>query len=202
MPGTMVLVMALVGYVPRAVGRAGGSAWAARVIVTAAWAGALVNYTRFSALISATRTVVVAPGTADEFRADRRGTAANAVLEILQHHAAPGETVLVIPEGLVINYLARRPNPVGHLNFTPPALVMYGERRMLADVRARPPEFVVLVHVDTSEYGSRFFGQDYGLELAAWVAQNYQAVARVGATPFTSDQFGMLVMRRNDLPAR
>ncbi|MGH7179675.1 MAG: hypothetical protein ACREJC_20030, partial [Tepidisphaeraceae bacterium] len=105
--------------------------------------------------------------------------------------------LVAIPEGVILNYLSRRVNPTPHLNFTPPALIMFNEQRMLADFRAHPPDVVCLVASDTWEYGARHFGQDYGRDLMAWVQENYGSPQQFGATPFKGDgRFGIVLMHR------
>jgi hypothetical protein len=96
----------------------------------------------------------------------------------------------------MINYLARRENPTGQLNFTPPAIVMYGEERMLAAVKAHPPDFVVLTNVDTAEYGPRFFGEDYARTIGAWLKENYTVLRIIGGRPFRDEAFGIVLQKR------
>ena len=92
-------------------------------------------------------------------------------------------SLVVLPEGVIVNYLTRRPNPTRQLNFLPPEVLMFGEDRMLRDLEARPPDYVVLVQRDTREYGLPLFGTDYASSLSAWVREAYEPVAQVGAAP-------------------
>ena len=84
----------------------------------------------------------------------------------------------------------------------PPELAFYGEERMLAALRAAPPDYVALVHKDTREYGVRFFGHDYGRRLYAWIRRNYREVATFGARPLHDQRFGIALLRRVDTPPR
>jgi hypothetical protein len=52
------------------------------------------------------------------------------------------------------------------------------------------------VHSDEQIFGARYFGLNYGRRMAAWVRENYRPVAQEGARPFTSDEFGVLLMQR------
>ena len=92
-------------------------------------------------------------------------------------------TLVVLPEGAIINYLTRHINPTPHLNFLPPELAIFGEREILADLKAHPPDFIALVHRDTAEYGVPLFGTDYGQSLFEWVLNRYDRVVQVGAEP-------------------
>ncbi len=53
-----------------------------------------------------------------------------------------------------------------------------------------------------SEYGVKFFGQDYGRRLISWIMRDYRAAARFGQPPFEEGtRFGIqLLVRRGDAP--
>ncbi len=132
---------------------------------------------------------------ADMLLADGRGDEVAAALTWLRDHTEPDASVLVLPEGLSLNYWSRRPTPTRYLGFMPTELAMFGEGAVIAALDAHPPDCVVVVHKDTSDYGVRFFGQDYGRELAAWISARYEPVASFGAAPFVDWRFGVVVMR-------
>jgi hypothetical protein len=97
----------------------------------------------------------------------------------------------------MINYLARRMNPSPHALLMPVEVLLYGEDRILSDLQARPADYVLLVHKDTSEFGAAFFGRDYGRRITTWIAANYRPVVRIGAPPLRDDRFGMLLLQRS-----
>jgi len=133
----------------------------------------------------------------DYFWADGRGNAEEATLKWIQQNTRPGSTVMVLPEGVMINYLSRRQNPTKYVNFMPPEVIMFGEDRIIKDFSAHPPDYIILVHKDTSEYGRPFFAHDYGQKIAAWVRTNYDGVALLGDPPFIDvNHFGIVILRR------
>jgi hypothetical protein len=97
----------------------------------------------------------------------------------------------------MVNYLARRVNPTGHINFMPPELIIFGEDEIVDAFRRAPPDFVLLIRKDTREYGLAGFGQDYGLDLVDWIRARYREVARSGAHPLGPDErFGVVLLER------
>jgi hypothetical protein len=72
---------------------------------------------------------------------------------------------------------------------------LFGEESILRALEQSPPDAVLLVHKDTSDYGVQFFGRDYGRDLSAWIGARYEPVARFGSPPFTDWRFGVVVMR-------
>jgi len=98
----------------------------------------------------------------------------------------------------MLNFLLRRPNPTPYTNFMPSEVILFGEAGMLEAFKAHPPDWISLVHKDTSEFGFRFFGQDYGQALYAWILEEYQPVGVVGAIPLQTHRYGILLLKRKE----
>jgi len=194
LPATLLVVVALLAWVPAAITAAGGCGALFRAVAAAAVGIAVLTHVEVSARRFAVKTHPVGGG-ADSLLADARGPMAAAALEMMGRDADVGRSLAVLPEGVMLNFLSRRPNPTPYTNFMPPELAFYGEPRMLAALDAAPPDYVALVHKDTDEYGARFFGRDYGRDLYRWVRRNYREVATFGATPFHGARFGIALLR-------
>jgi hypothetical protein len=198
MPAACVLVAAAVGWLPEAVARAGGSAAIARATALGALAVLVVVALRTDRFWLDRKTVVVAAG-ADALRADERGPVVSATLAELERRLAPDDTLVALPEGAMLNYLVRRPNPTPYAVFMPPEVSLFGEPRMVRALAARPPEWVVLVDKNTSEYGVARFGHDYGRRLYKWVKVHYRPVVTVGARPLRAAGFGVELWERTPI---
>lgn len=118
------------------------------------------------------------------------------VSKFLQQQSAP--TVLVLPEGLMINYLARKPSPVPPLFFYFHATAHGREALLVQQLEKRPPEWVVLLSRDLRGAGIERYGagSGSGKELLAWVAGHYNQFATAADDPFNPDQQGLIVYRR------
>ena len=127
------------------------------------------------------------------------GEPLQSVLESLSRRMLPDETLLVLPQGITINFLLRRDNPSPFVNFMPPELEMYGERNMVLQFERVPSDYVLLVSQRLGEYGKDFFGEPgYGDQIMAWVRENYQVQNQFGADPAQSREFGIQILKRND----
>ena len=100
----------------------------------------------------------------------------------------------------MLNYLARRPTRTTCMNFMMTEMILFGEQELLAALHADPPDYVLLVHKDTAEFGVGWFGQDrrYGEAIMNWVEQGYETVARFGAEPLRDRRFGISILKRAD----
>ena len=108
-------------------------------------------------------------------------------------------TLLVLPEGAMFNYLARRRSPTRYVNFMPPELDALGEANMLAALREEPPDFIMLVHKDTrADYKVSLFGASpgYGRGIMEWVRANYDTLETILEEPLKDDRFGIAILAR------
>jgi 4-amino-4-deoxy-L-arabinose transferase-like glycosyltransferase len=114
-------------------------------------------------------------------------------------HVEEDQTLAVWPEGALLNFLARRPNSTPYVVLMPPELLMYSERVILDAYRHRPPDFILLIDRDTSEYGVGQFGRGYARDLWIWLWQEYQPVSGANGEPAESEEFGMILLKRRTM---
>jgi len=199
MPGVVLLVALTVDRLPEWVARRGGRGpWLRNsllaLVVLFAFAHLSATAERFAA-----RTVWIDAGW-DGFWADGRGTGVNAALAALESLSDPDDEVLVVPSGVMINYLSRRRTATPYLNWVPTETESYGEKRMLEALKRSPPKWVILVERSTAELGARSFGRDYARDIGRWIRRWYVPVGGVGPTPLTGAGFGVRWMVRLESP--
>jgi len=195
LPATALLVVLVVGWLPDWLtkrGRAGGFARSAALGVLLA---VVIVHLGTAREWYAWKVNVVGSGR-DAFYAASRGEYLWRVAREVEARLPADGRLLVLPEGVMLNYLTRRRSPTRYVNFMPPELIFFGEEEILAALAADPPELVALVHKDTTEYGYRFFGTDYGRGIGGWVRANYREVLRVGEAPLRDGRFGIALLER------
>lgn len=116
----------------------------------------------------------------DRFFGDVRAETFEQLRLAIEATAARDATVTVVPEGVMLSYLTRRPSAIGNLELIPTELAFFGEEHIVASLEASPPDYVAIVHRDTSEYGARIFGRDYGVLIASFLGRNYVPRALIG----------------------
>jgi len=178
MPAGIAIVALSVGFVPVWLDGRGRSGLVFRAAALGAIVGFAIVQVGAARMWLGGRTVEIGQG-ADRFLIHQRDRGFADVLVRLQQLRAPAETLVVVPEGVMLNYLLRATNPAGVVNFLPPEMIMWGERRILGACRAHPPDWVVIMNRGVSEYGYRFFGDDYARDLYSWIETNYEVVDRV-----------------------
>jgi hypothetical protein len=184
MPASLVTVALLLSWWPNFVDRRGGTGAVLRGAAVAAVLFVIGLHLHFYAIMGGGKAARVAAG-ADAFWADtprlnlsggHRGRAVNLMLDALARRPAHA-TLATVPEGTMINYLARRPNPTPYVNLMPPEVLMFGEERILRAYQESPPDYIVIVQrSDPADYGYKSFAHDYGKRIFAWIESNYRQV--------------------------
>lgn len=133
---------------------------------------------------------------------DATGYLINAVLEILRPFPA-GSVLFTLPEGEMINYLARRPGPLPQFQFY--AFTTEGGREsvVVKALDAHPPDLVVIASRDLHDYGIAHYGErdGAGRQIVQWLGQHYQITHQIGPSPLESDQPGAYVLQRKPAEA-
>jgi hypothetical protein len=89
----------------------------------------------------------------------------------------PDSTLFVLPEGFMINYLSRRASSIGSYRT---------EEQILSSLQKAPPDYVVFITRDLSDFGVKNYGRlgGPGYDIVKWVADNYSIEAMRGGDPF------------------
>ncbi len=200
-PAGILLVVLLVDWIPSELRKWGGSGRVFRGVALVMVAVATGNYVELSGARYETKTVPIAESP-DTFLARPpqsgvlSGRAALVDELLVRLDALPEDaTVLVLPEGVMINYLVRRRSPTRYVTYLPPELILFGEQEMVDALSSNPPTVVVLVHKDTREYGYPLFGRDYGQQIMNWVRERYEPTSPLlGDEPLApGSRFGIRV---------
>ncbi|MCX5848973.1 MAG: glycosyltransferase family 39 protein [Deltaproteobacteria bacterium] len=196
MPASLVMTALLLHYAPMLI-----SPWDNKNIV-AGFIGlfiflTLLAYLNLTKNIYDLKTYPVAEGR-DRFltfneKFNNNGPIVNETIKYIDKLMSEKDTFIVLPEGIMINYLTRRINPSRYFEFTPNIVEAIGEEKIINEFSSTNPSFIILLEKDTSEHGARYFGKDYALNIYSWIINNYDKVLQVGEEPFTGNGFGISI---------
>jgi hypothetical protein len=200
MPATLVLVVILVWRVPLWLHGGAGRGAIFRTVATLLLAEGIAVYLGISQGLYRMKTLEIGSSgdaiLAFDPAVDWRGKAIIEVLRALE--ATPrGATVAVLPEGVMINYLSRRENPTPYINLTLPVLLTFGETVIQRRFEMTPPDYILLVHKDSNEYGVPYFGSDprNGQVLMDWISTRYRTAGVIGRTPLHEGGYGIAILK-------
>ncbi|PKN53231.1 MAG: hypothetical protein CVU55_03200 [Deltaproteobacteria bacterium HGW-Deltaproteobacteria-13] len=201
MPASLVIAALLLYYIPLWISRLGNKT------VAMSFTGlfiffALLFYFNLTKHIYDLKTCPVAEGR-DRFltfdaRSGNHGPIVNETLRYIDQSMAPNDTFIVIPDGVMLNYLSRRENPSRYFEFTPNFVEAMGEDKILNDISLKPPSFIILSEKDSSEHGARYFGKDYAHNIYSWIVRNYDKEILLGSEPLTGNGFGIIIAKKKN----
>ena len=121
------------------------------------------------------------------------------LLNYLIYNTGPSDSLVVFPEGLTLNFLAERKNPVYKFTYFPVDFAETGfEKEVIDTLEEKEVAYVAILPRDTSEYGAARFGIDYAHEIPRYLEKNYTIEKQFGPMPFTSDEFSAVLLKRKD----
>ena len=111
----------------------------------------------------------------------RGGDVIAEAVEFLLENTSDEESVLVLPEGVMINYMSRRHSSTKYVNLCPPEVTMYGESEICRAIAEQPADYIVLVNVRFLEYGwESFGGAGFGQSIMNLINEKYQVIEECG----------------------
>ncbi|MBF0457862.1 MAG: hypothetical protein HQK99_08210 [Nitrospirae bacterium] len=99
----------------------------------------------------------------------------------LTDNAPEASSVVVFPEGVSLNVISKKDNPLPYYSFLPMDLKTIGEVEIIGRLSKEKIDYIAVLSSDTAEYGYDNF-KSYAKELYAWIVNNYTLDA-VAATP-------------------
>ncbi len=103
------------------------------------------------------------------------------ILEWMERHSQPADTLTMLPEGQIVNFLLKKSDPTRYAHALFVLMVAdpeNGEKRVLENLKTARPDFIIHTDITLEEHGVRFFGQKtkYGKDVMEWVRSEYDLV--------------------------
>jgi hypothetical protein len=173
-PALLTALAALLCWIPKWIERKSGSGAALKGATIAAVLATAGMHLLSDVTTVRQKTTLVGSG-ADAFYTTGAGDTVNRIVQTLKQTPA-GSTVAIVPQGAMINYLARRPSSIPYIVQMPPEVIMFSQKKILDSFRAAPPDYVVYLDTETSEYGVAGYSVDFAKPMFDWIEQNYRPV--------------------------
>jgi 4-amino-4-deoxy-L-arabinose transferase-like glycosyltransferase len=126
-----------------------------------------------------------------------RGKVMNMTLSYIDQNLAPDQEFATFPDGIMLNYLARRRSPIADITLNPGVWILVGDDAVLDRLKQSSPPYIVYMDREFPYFGYNHFGKDYAQKIHAWIQTHYSFQAQIGATPFTDKGFGIQILKRN-----
>lgn len=120
------------------------------------------------------------------------------MIQYININISAQKKITVMPEGVMINYLTRRPAPIPFIVFLPVELSMVGEKAIINALEKHPADYVVLIDRPTPEYNVQLFGTDYnyGYLIMNWIKTQYNQVYFISYELTNYPQYGIYLLEK------
>ena len=102
------------------------------------------------------------------------------------------DTILAIPEGIMINYATERPTLPMYYHLIPNHIAALNEHNIIDNINKNQPEYFVLNNLDYSSYGSSHICENFGQNLCNFIYNNYTLVQE-----FESEKIKIKIFKHN-----
>jgi hypothetical protein len=203
MPAAIVFISCLLYWIPQFLKSKFKSGLVFKCLIIAFLAAGMINYLKISNHYYTLKNFPIGKGN-DMFLtySPKRVypiAVMDSALKWIENEMPPEATFAALPEGVMLNYLTRRSTTLPSTNFMMTELIIFGEDNILADLKAYPPDYILLVHKDSFEFGVGYFGRDHrnAYKIMQFINKNYREFALIGNEPFQNFMFGIKIMKLN-----
>ena len=99
------------------------------------------------------------------------------------------ESVLVLPEGIMVNYLTGRPTKDKYYHLIPNHISAMGEKNIVKGLNKDKPDYIIIHSAKYPMYGHTEMCTDFGLNICTWVKKNYKQIRRLQSNNMTIKPF-------------
>lgn len=98
------------------------------------------------------------------------------ILDFMRNEVGKDESVIILPEGLIYNFLAGTKSDNYYNIFTPDRVQSYGEDNIIEHYKKTRPDYFILLNTSYNGYGVSILGKDFGLKIIDYIKTDYELV--------------------------
>lgn len=107
-------------------------------------------------------------------------TPTHELIDYINKNLKPNDSILVIPEGIMINFLTSHPTKTIYYSTMTPYIETFGEDKIVNDIKKERPEYIVINNRISPEYNHKYICTDYGFQICKYVKTSYSKVTSFG----------------------
>ncbi|MBE7705355.1 MAG: hypothetical protein E7Z90_06055 [Cyanobacteria bacterium SIG29] len=101
--------------------------------------------------------------------------AINKTVEYINKNTKEEDTILVLPEGSVINYLTKRKSHNKFYYLIPPNIEVFGEESIVKELEQDLPEYLILQPMSYTNFSETYFCDSFGKKICNLIPKYYEA---------------------------
>lgn len=100
----------------------------------------------------------------------------NKLIQYIKNNTKPSDKIVVLPEGMMINFLTQRESDGFYNSMLPLYVETFGEDKIIEHYKNYKPEYFILNNLDMKDYYFRYICSDYALDFCGFIVENYELV--------------------------
>jgi len=121
-------------------------------------------------------------------------------IKYLKADLKENDTVLVLPEGLIINFILKKESPFYNTSFTPLDFDAYGEEYLIENLSNSVPKYLLIFKRNYNDYGKNFICEDFGQKFCEKIDEIYDKndILNDKSVETPSDSYLIRIFERKD----
>lgn len=99
--------------------------------------------------------------------------ASNDLINYINKNTKQTDSIVILPEGAMINFLTQRPTDNFYTSLIPLYVEVFGDNNLIEHFKKTKPEYIIFNNWNTNDYYFEYICQDYAVSLCNYVAANY-----------------------------
>lgn len=104
----------------------------------------------------------------------------NKINQYIDENLKKEESLIVVPEGQIINLINKKPWNFYNTTFTPLDFQTFGEEKIIQRLKENRTDYIIFYPRSTKEYGAKTICYDYAVDFCTFIMDNYTRVEMFG----------------------
>jgi len=91
----------------------------------------------------------------------------------IEKNTRQSDTILIMPEGVMINFVTKRPTLDKYYHLIPNHIAALGEQNIVNDLKNNKPDYVIITNQPYGMYGASYMCEDFGNMICQFIEKNY-----------------------------
>ncbi len=94
-------------------------------------------------------------------------------LNYINENTSKNDTILVLPEGAMINFLTDRKSNNKYYYLIPPNIEIFTEEKIYNDLKNNLPDYIILQPMSYNNFGQTYFCESFGMKICSLLGEYY-----------------------------
>jgi len=96
------------------------------------------------------------------------------LIKFIENETQPEDKILILPEGMIINFLTNRTSDNFYNSFLPLYIETFKEDSIIKHFEDKKPEYIILSNLNMKDYYYKYICQDYAHNFCSFILENYE----------------------------